>query len=142
MSDTIDSKAPAPVEVKGGVVPYLSLDGATAAAKFYEKAFGATVAAQYPPDENGRTMHIHLYINGGSVMLSDGYPEHGQPALPAQGYTLMLTVADIEAWFKRAVEAGAEARVKPEKMFWGDTYGEVRDPFGVSWSMNQPAQPV
>lgn len=137
MTDTIDPKAPAAVEVKGGVVPYLSIDGATKAAAFYEKAFGAVVAAQYPPDEQGRTMHIHLYLNGGSLMLSDGYPEHGQPALPAQGYTLMLTVKDIETWFKRAVAAGAEALLQPQKMFWGDTYGEVRDPFGVTWSMNQ-----
>ncbi|MDP3748531.1 MAG: glyoxalase/bleomycin resistance/extradiol dioxygenase family protein [Phenylobacterium sp.] len=139
MSDVIDPKAPAAVEVKGGVVPYLSLDGAVKAAAFYEKAFGATIAAQYPPDENGRTMHVHLYINGGSLMLSDGYPEHGAPALPPQGYTLMLPVTDIETWFKRAVDAGAEAKMKPEKMFWGDVYGEVRDPFGVTWAMNQQA---
>jgi len=23
-------------------------------------------------------------------------------------------------------------------MFWGDVYGQLRDPFGVIWAMNQP----
>jgi PhnB protein len=23
-------------------------------------------------------------------------------------------------------------------MFWGDRYGQLRDPFGVLWAMNQP----
>ena len=24
------------------------------------------------------------------------------------------------------------------EMFWGDRYGQLRDPFGVLWGMNQP----
>lgn len=125
------------VEVKGGVVAYLSLDGALKAAAFYAKAFGAATVAQYPPDEQGRTMHVHLYINGSSVMLSDFYPEHGHaPETPA-AFNLMMPVTDIEARFKRAVDAGCSPQMPPEKMFWGDTYAQVRDPFGVVWSMNQ-----
>jgi len=125
------------VEVKGGVVAYVSLDGAAKAAAFYEKAFGATVAAQYPPDDQGRTMHIHLYINGGSVMLSDFYPEHGHGAVAPAAFNLMMPVTDIEARFQKAVEAGCSPDMPPEKMFWGDTYAQLRDPFGVVWSMNQ-----
>lgn len=26
----------------------------------------------------------------------------------------------------------------PGDMFWGDRYGQVRDPFGVLWAFNQP----
>jgi hypothetical protein len=55
-------------QVKGGAVPYLTVDGAIKAAEFYKKAFGAEVAALHPADEKGRTMHVHLYINGSSVM--------------------------------------------------------------------------
>jgi uncharacterized glyoxalase superfamily protein PhnB len=25
--------------------------------------------------------------------------------------------------------------------FWGDLYGQLRDPFGVTWAMNQAARP-
>jgi hypothetical protein len=43
--------------VKGGAVPYLTVDGAIKAAEFYQKAFAAEVAAIHPPDAKGRTMH-------------------------------------------------------------------------------------
>jgi PhnB protein len=26
----------------------------------------------------------------------------------------------------------------PADMFWGDRYGQLKDPFGVTWAMNQP----
>jgi PhnB protein len=26
----------------------------------------------------------------------------------------------------------------PADMFWGDRYGQLRDPFGVTWAMNSP----
>jgi uncharacterized glyoxalase superfamily protein PhnB len=125
--------------VLGGVVAYLSVDGAVKASEFYRKAFGAELVARHPVDDKGRTMHIHLHINGSSLMLGDGYPEHGHPAKPAQGFTLMLPVTDIETAYKRATDAGCEAVMPPAKMFWGDTYGELRDPFGFSWAMNQAA---
>lgn len=126
--------------VLGGVVAYLEVDGAVNASQFYQRAFGAREVACHPVDDKGRTMHVHLHLNGGSLMLSDAYPEHGRPHQAAQGFTLMLPVDDIETRYRRAVEAGCEATVKPEKMFWGDTYGELRDPFGVTWSMNQGAK--
>lgn len=125
-------------DVKGGLVPYLTVDGAMKAAAFYERAFGATIAAAHPVDDQGRTMHVHLHVNGSSLMLSDAFPEHGHPLRPHQGCSLMLLVDDIDARFARAVEAGAEALMPPAEMFWGDRYGQLRDPFGVTWAMNQP----
>lgn len=138
MSEVLDPKAPAQVEVKGGVVAYLNVDGAVSAARFYEKAFGAEIEAIYEPDEQGRTMHVHLYVNGSSVMLSDFYPEHGHPKVEPQGFSLMLMVDDIHARFQRAVDAGCTVVMPVEKMFWGDIYGQLKDPFGVMWAMNQP----
>jgi uncharacterized glyoxalase superfamily protein PhnB len=132
------NQAPAPV--KGGLIPYLTLDGASAAADFYRRAFGAEEAFRYPPDEQGRTMHIHLYINGSSLMLSDAFPEHGHPFQPAAGFNLTLQVTDIDKQYQRAIEAGATAIMPPQDMFWGDRYGQLRDPYGVMWSMNQGKQ--
>jgi PhnB protein len=123
------------VEVKGGIAPYLSVSDASKAAEFYVKAFGATEAFRYPPDDKGRYLHIHLYVNGGSLMLSDPFPDHGHPHQPAQGYTLHMRVDDVDAWWKRAVDAGAEVVLPLQRMFWGDRYGQLRDPFGVLWSM-------
>ena len=137
MSNAQQAEAPAVAETKGGVVAYLNVDGALAAAEFYKKAFGAVVAAQQPADDKGRTMHVHLYINGSSVMLSDFFPEHGHAKVAPQGYSLVLMVDDIDTAFKRAVDAGATALTQPQKMFWGDYFGALKDPYGVDWGMNQ-----
>lgn len=139
MSETLDAAVMPKVETKGGVIAYLSLDGALKAADFYETAFAAERAAAYPPDEQGRTMHVHIYINGSSVMLGDFYPEHGHAKEAPQGFTMQLIVDDIHTWFDRAVDAGCESLMPPQKMFWGDTWGQVRDPFGVTWAFNQTA---
>jgi uncharacterized glyoxalase superfamily protein PhnB len=131
-------KLPQP-EVLGGPVPYLQVDGAARAAEFYKRAFGAKEMMRMPVDDKGRTMHIHLYVNGGSLMLSDPYPEHGHPHQAAQGYTLHMKVDGIDAWWDRAVAAGAEVVLPVQLMFWGDRYGQLRDPFGVMWSLGEPA---
>jgi PhnB protein len=133
-----DAKTPAMAPVKGGVIAYLALDGAMKAVEFYRRALGAEVAMAMPVDEKGRTMHVHLYINGSSVMLSDFYPEHGHPPVKPQGFTMTLQVDDIAAWWRRAIAAGGEAVMAPQDMFWGDRYGQFRDPFGVLWALNQP----
>ena len=55
---------------KGGLVPYIEVEGALKASQFYQKAFGAEEASAVPPDEQGRSMHVHLYVNGSSLMLN------------------------------------------------------------------------
>lgn len=127
-------------EVLGGLVCYLQVDGASKAEDFYVEAFGATEVFRYPVDDQGRTMHIHLYINGSSLMLSDFYAEYGQKVEQPQAFNLTLQVKDIDAWWKRAVDAGATVVMEVQDMFWGARYGQLKDPFGVLWSMNEPKQ--
>ena len=126
-------------EVRGGVVAYLQVGGAAKAAEFYQRAFGATEVGRHPLDEKGRTMHIHLHINGSSLMLCDAYPEHGHPLQAPQAFNLTLQVKGIDAWWARAIAAGATSVLPVQEMFWGDRYGQLRDPFGVMWSLNEPA---
>jgi len=127
-----------PAAVKGGVIAYLSLDGAIKAGELYKKAFGAEQVHLHPADSKGRTMHLHLYINGSSVMLSDPFPEHGHPFVPLAGFSLMLPVKDVDSWWQRAVDAGLAPTMKPEDMFWGDRYAQAKDPFGVLWAFVGP----
>ncbi len=133
-----EAPKPPPNAAKGGVVAYLALEGAQKAADFYKKAFAATEVFVQPPDDKGRTMHVHLHINGTSVMLSDPFPEHGHPYVPAAGFSLMLPVPDVDAWWQRAVDAGCTPCMPPEDMFWGDRFGQCKDPFGVSWAFVGP----
>ena len=126
--------------VRGGVVPYLMIDGVMKALELYKAAFGAEVAALIPPDAKGRTMHAHIHLNGGSIMFSDPFPEQGAVYVPAGGFSLMLLTDQIDADYKRAVDAGCTATMPPADMFWGDRYGQLKDPFGLTWAMNQGAK--
>lgn len=52
--------------------------------------------------------------------------------------TLHLHVDDADAWFDRAVAAGATVVMPIDNMFWGDRYGQIKDPFGHQWSIGAP----
>src|SRR5204863_5629362 len=105
-----------------GVVAYLCVEGAIQMAEFYKKAFGAEIAQSYPPDAQGRTMHVHLYIGGSSLMLSDPFPEQNCGFVTPAGFSLMLPSQDFDPAYDRAVSAGATGTMPPADMVWGDRY--------------------
>ncbi len=125
--------------VIGGVTPHISVSDAAAAAEFYKRAFGAEEAARIATPDGKRLMHCHLIINGGSLMMADFFPDHGYPFQPPQAFNLHLQVDDAQAWCDRAAAAGAEVTMPVQVMFWGDRYGQVKDPFGVAWAFGSPA---
>lgn len=123
-----------------GVIPYINVVGAAEAADLYKAAFGAIEHRRMPAEDGKRLVHCHLEINGGSLMLSDCFPEHGYEHQPSHSFTMQLVVDDIDAWFQRAVDAGLEVTNPVALMFWGDRWGSLTDRFGVHWAMNQPAE--
>lgn len=135
------------IDVTPAVSPMLVVDDAAAAIDFYVKAFGATEIGRVPgPD--GRLVHAAVNINGCTVMLNDDFPEmcDGKSMTPKSlggtPVTIHLTVTDVEAQFRRAVDAGATVVMPLEDMFWGDRYGALLDPFGHQWSLGQPMREV
>ncbi|MBS0297804.1 MAG: VOC family protein [Proteobacteria bacterium] len=138
MTDVAEAPQAAAPEILGGVAPYLMVPDASAASDFYQRAFAAEEVARQG-DGQGRFMHIHLRINGGSVMLSDPFPEHGCPHVPPQGFNLHIESTDPQAWFDRAVAAGATVVLPVQVMFWGAKYGQVKDPYDVLWAFGGPA---
>jgi PhnB protein len=46
-------------------------------------------------------------------------------------------VEDADAAWAKAVSAGAEVTMLLADQFWGDHYGQLRDPFGHKWSIGQ-----
>ncbi len=127
----------------GGLTPHIQIGErrAVEAIDWYAEAFGATEIRRQAV-EDGRLMHAHLHVNGASLMLHDEFPEYVGPAdvdaAGGSGLTLHLQVDDADAWYARAVTAGARGAMPPEDMFWGDRYGQVVDPFGYRWSMGHP----
>ena len=55
----------------------------------------------------------------------------------APGFNLLLTTGHIDADYQHAVDAGCTPTMPPQDMFWGDRYGQLKDPFGVTWAMTQ-----
>ena len=111
-------------------------DGAKAI-DFYKKAFGDEERMRLPgPD--GRLMHAELKVGDSIVMLGEEMPEMGCKApvsVGAVSSSLYVYVPDVDAAFKRAVEAGAKALMPPADMFWGDRFGTVEDPSGHRWGL-------
>ena len=123
-----------------GVVPYLRSRDAAAAIDFYKRAFGAEELHRMMSDDGKRVMHCHLGINGGALMLSDAFPEYGAPWEEPQGVTLTLAADEPRRWWDRAIEAGCEVTMPFEIAFWGDWYGQAKDPFGHVWAFVGPAE--
>jgi len=126
-----------------GVIPYLAMNGkAGEAAEFYARAFGARDLGRIPGENDpAKLMHCQVEINGGVLMMSD-MRAPGEPERRPEGMHLQLVVLDGDLWWNRAVEAGCTVVMPFEKMFWGDRWGMLADPFGLSWAINEPADPM
>jgi PhnB protein len=133
------SKAKSKVKaIPGGhrtVTPYLAVKGAVKALEFYQKAFGATETYRLMmPD--GRVGHAEIRLGDSVIMLSDEFPEFGGKAPDTLGGTpvnLHLYVEDVDAFVKRALDAGATERKPVTDQFYGDRSGQLEDPFGHLW---------
>ena len=123
-----------------GVTPFLAIGGGRGqeALAFYERAFEAQVIERNLAQDGKRLMQASLKVNGGWIMLSDDFPEHGFTAAPPASVTLHLQVDDADRWFARAVAAGCAVKMPIADQFWGDRYGSLADPFGHAWSIGSP----
>jgi PhnB protein len=117
------------------VIPYLSIDGATAAIDFYKNVFGAKERVRMPAPE-GKIGHAELELGDSVIMLADVFPGMGAPSPKTLGGTpvsIMVYVEDVDTVFDRALKAGAKAERPVENQFYGDRAGQFEDPFGHKW---------
>jgi len=124
------------------VCVYLMVNDGNAALDFYRRAFAADVTETYPYE--GKLGHATLKINGSDVMLSDEFPEEitgvrSPKSLGGTTCTVSLSVDDADAWFDRALAAGAEVIRPPKDEFYGRS-GKLRDPFGHTWGIVGPVK--
>jgi PhnB protein len=120
------------------ITPCLVVRDGAAAIEFYRRAFGAAERFRMPGPDGKSIMHAELQIGDSLFMLSDEMPDMGCRAPAAVGGTtgsLYLYVPDVDAAFKRAVDAGAKVLMPVTDMFWGDRFGQVEDPSGHRWGL-------
>jgi len=121
------------------VTPYLVLKDAKRALEFYKKAFGAETTVNMPSPD-GRVMHAEVKIGDSMLFMADEFPEMSPEIKSPQSAgcvtgTVFLYVPNVDAVFKRAVDAGAKVVMPVEDMFWGDRFGKLSDPFGHHWGI-------
>jgi PhnB protein len=121
------------------VTPSIVVSDSAKAIAFYKKAFGAEERGVHKTPD-GKIMHAEIRIGDSVVMLNDEFPGMGPgPRSPdtLKGTTAVLHIytPDVDAAFKRAVDAGAGVIMPVADMFWGDRYAQVTDPFGHRWSI-------
>jgi PhnB protein len=128
--------APVPAEY-GSVTPYLVCRDTKRAIEFYRKAFGAKVKLKMDSPSGG-VMHAEISIGDSIVMLGDEMPAMGATAPETVGGTasgIMIYTENADRMYARAIAAGARSEMAPQKMFWGDRYCKLVDPFGHQWAI-------
>lgn len=126
------------------VMPYLRVDDAVSAIKFYKKAFGAKENFRLKmPD--GKIGHAELTIGGSVVMLSDAFPDQkifAPKSAKAAGIHLTTYVENVDKFVAKALKAGATVRRAAADQFYGDRSGQIEDPFGHVWSIQSRIEKV
>jgi PhnB protein len=114
------------------------------AAGWYVRALGARETNRLTlPD--GRTLIVELRLADTVVAVAGEVPELGMRTPKSLGGTpaaLHLTVPDVDAAWERAVQAGATVFEPVHDAFWGDRTGQVLDPSGHRWALDQHIRDV
>lgn len=127
-------------EGKGGITPYLLIDGAADAIDFYQQAFDAE--ERYRFEAGGKIGHAEIEIGGTLVMLGDDFQipdEWGYGSPRKSGSTsvgMHWYVEDVDAAVAQAEAAGAEVIRPLADQFYGDRTATLRDPWGHLWSLS------
>lgn len=109
------------------VSPYLIVDGASRTIEFLVRVFDAVEIRRFA-DDDGRIAHAEVKLDDTVIMLSDGNPDW--PPFPSQTH---VYVADVDATYRRALEAGGASVQEPIKKDDPDRRGGVKDPGGATW---------
>jgi PhnB protein len=109
----------------GTVVPFVFPPKARVFIDFLKRAFAAEEIAVH--EQSGRVMHAAVRIGGAVLEMGEAQePQH----LPSRFF---LYVEDCDAWYRRAIAAGATSIEEPADRPYGHRTATLLDPFGYEW---------
>lgn len=108
------------------LVPYVFVKGIPDYLEFVRDAFGVEVLTETKNDD-GVTFYATLKFDDTVFFVQE--PEGDQAA----SSTLYLYVPDLDAAYKRAVDAGAVSIAEPKEQYHGDSLAIVKDKWGNQW---------
>ena len=118
------------------VTSFLHPRGAARMIDFLKQAFGA--------EEQDRAQSPDGVIHHATMRIGDSMIEMGEAHGEWQPMATMfyLYVDDVDAWYRRALEAGATSHQEPEDQPYGDRVGAVADAFENIWYIATPTTSV
>ena len=135
------------------IIPHIFVPESAAAIEFYTKVFGAVEEYRHsiPGDKRkgNKEKIVHAVINIGKskIMLADEFPEMcnehvkvgekiGAPStIGGNSVFLNMYFENVDDIFERAKMEGATVIMPLTDAFWGDRYGQFKDPFGHIWEV-------
>ncbi len=123
---------------KTTIAPMLSVRNGARAVEFYKAAFGAVEVFRLDAEDG--TVVATLSVGEAEFWVADESPEHqnfSPESLGGGSVRMVMTVADPDAAFERAVAAGATV-VRPVCEEYGWRLGRIVDPFGHHWEIGRP----
>lgn len=127
--------------------PYLNFRGdARAAMTFYQTVFGGELRVgsfrefgmPVGDGEEDLVMHAQLDIDGSPWLMGSDVPSHMGYATGENAFSVSLSGDDestLSGWFAALAEGGTVSQPL-EKAAWGDSFGMLKDRFGISWLVN------
>ena len=112
---------------------------------FYRRAFGAEEIGPRMTGPDGSVGHAEILIGDSVIMLADewpGGPTQSPTSLGGSTAALFIYTDDVDALWRRSLDAGAEVVFPLEVQFYGDKSGRVKDPFGHTWGLGQQIEEV
>lgn len=109
------------------LVPFFQVEGVPEYIDFVRNAFGVEVITETKNDE-GVTFYGTLKFDDTTFFVQEASDE--APAVPV---SLYLYVPDLDAAYKRAVDAGATSLAEPQEQFHGDSFAMLSDKWGNIW---------
>ena len=113
------------------VTPYLLVAGAAKLIDFFKEGFGAEETFRMPPTGDS-IMHAELRLGDSMLELSDATPE-----FPPRPVMHILQVDNVDASYRRALDAGGTSLAEPVEQAYGDREAGVVDVAGNHWYLTE-----
>jgi len=126
-------------KIKPGFAPQLFIPHGVKNIEFYNKAFGAVELRRFSNDDG--TVHVAEFSLNGNLFHLHEDTERVNAFNPAKhnstSVIIGLFVEDVNAVMETAIAAGAELISEVQDYDYGYRQGEIKDPFGHLWLIEQ-----
>lgn len=120
-------RAPWMAEGRSRVATFVTGPEAPAIVAFLKDVFGAEERTAPLYRSNGSLWNAELNIGDSTIMIGEAPADMARPCFA------YIQVPDAQAVFDRALAAGAEVVMPPERRFYGAVDGGVKDKAGNLW---------